>query len=693
MDEDRPPITAADDEPIGDRPGPEVRPEGTRLAERILLVGWDAADWKMIDPLLGAGHMPNLQKLIDKGVRGNVASLVPMLSPMLWTSIATGKTADQHNILGFAEPDGTTGKVRPVTSTSRTCRAFWNILARQDLRCAVLNWFASHPAENIDNGVVVTDRYARPVASLSEPWPHVPGSVYPQEYATQLDGLRIHPASITAEQLGAFLPSLHTIDLKAEKEPHALAHMLAHCASIQAATTWLMMETEWDVVAVYFDEIDRVGHEFMEFHPPKMPHVTDEQFERYRDVMTACYRFHDMMLGRLMELAGDETTFILVSDHGFHSDELRPEGSGKIHEGRPVAWHRPYGVLVISGPGVRAGERLYGASLLDITPTILALLGLPVGDDMPGAPLVQIYEQPARIARVPTYEPDDGSPPHDAVAHEEDPWVVREMMVQLAALGYVEDDSMENVVKDRYRSLGQVHASQARFDEAIDCYRRALEIDPEDKGVRIAIAGARLATGELDECERIVDEVLGVDPADAPVANRYKAMIRFRRGDHDAALEYIRAAEKQAGESSSLQTLVGEVYLARNEWSDARRAFETALELDPDNAEAHDGLGVALRHLDRRQDAVLTHMKSIALLHHRARTHFNLGIVLAELGRARWSAHAFRQALRINPEMHGAHAALARLYEKALDRPYLAEQHRTRARQIAARANAGEAAP
>ena len=49
--------------------------------------------------------MPNLQKLIDGGVMGNVASLPPMLSPILWTSIATGKRADKHGILGFAEPD------------------------------------------------------------------------------------------------------------------------------------------------------------------------------------------------------------------------------------------------------------------------------------------------------------------------------------------------------------------------------------------------------------------------------------------------------------------------------------------------------------------------------------------------------------------------------------------------------------
>ena len=76
---------------------------------KVLLIGWDAADWKIINPLMNAGEMPNLQSLVDRGVIGNLATLQPILSPMLWTSIATGKRAHKHGIHGFSEPneDGT----------------------------------------------------------------------------------------------------------------------------------------------------------------------------------------------------------------------------------------------------------------------------------------------------------------------------------------------------------------------------------------------------------------------------------------------------------------------------------------------------------------------------------------------------------------------------------------------------------
>ena len=100
---------------------------------RLLLVGWDGAGWNQIHPLLDSGAMPNLARIVEKGVMGDLATLKPLCSPLLWTSVATGTFADRHQILDTVEPDPVTGGVRPVTKASLGATQIWNILAREGL--------------------------------------------------------------------------------------------------------------------------------------------------------------------------------------------------------------------------------------------------------------------------------------------------------------------------------------------------------------------------------------------------------------------------------------------------------------------------------------------------------------------------------------------------------------------------------
>ena len=128
------------------------------MSSRVLLIGLDGADWEVMGPLLDAGKLPALQRLIEGGVMAKVASLNPMVSPLLWNSIATGKRAGKHGICGFTEVDPQSLKVRPVTSTSRQCKAIWNILDQEGRHPSTINWFASHPAEPL-SGVCVSNLF------------------------------------------------------------------------------------------------------------------------------------------------------------------------------------------------------------------------------------------------------------------------------------------------------------------------------------------------------------------------------------------------------------------------------------------------------------------------------------------------------------------------------------------------------
>ena len=189
---------------------------GQPLAKKVLLIGWDAADWKVATPLLDSGMMPTLDGMISEGVMGNIATLQPILSPMLWNSIATGKRPHKHGIHGFMEPDPHSGGIRPVSSTSRKVKALWNILTQRGYKTHVLGWFAGHPAEPI-NGVSVSDLFPHASAPLDQPWNLPTGSVHPEKLADTFARLRMHPGEVTEEAILPWIPRAGEVDQEKDR--------------------------------------------------------------------------------------------------------------------------------------------------------------------------------------------------------------------------------------------------------------------------------------------------------------------------------------------------------------------------------------------------------------------------------------------------------------------------------------------
>lgn len=176
------------------------------------------------------GELPNLAKLIERGVMADLAALQPVLSPMLWNSIATGYRPDRHGILGFTEVDPHTDEVRPVRSVSQRCKALWNIATQRGLRVHAINWFGSHPAEPI-NGICVSDALTGGVENRGDPPPLPPGAVHPASLADEIAELRFASEEVDGELMSLFVPRFREIDLA--KDSH-----LGIVAKIIAETIW-----------------------------------------------------------------------------------------------------------------------------------------------------------------------------------------------------------------------------------------------------------------------------------------------------------------------------------------------------------------------------------------------------------------------------------------------------------------------
>ncbi len=699
---------------------------------KVLLVGWDAADWKVIHPLMDAGKMPTVQRLVKDGAMGHIATLHPPLSPMLWTSIATGKRPFKHGIHGFSEPTPDGRDIQPVTNLSRKSKALWNILNQNDLRSIVIGWWPSHPAEPI-NGVMVSDHYHRAGQPLDtggpidRRWPLLANSVHPPELAETLADLRMHPDLLGPDMVEPFIPLAKEIDQDRDKRLGGCMRTLAECVSIHSAATWLLDNRPWDFFAVYYDAIDHFCHGFMRYHPPRQSWIGERDFELYSNVVTQAYEFHDQMLGELLKKAGDDVTVILMSDHGFHPDHLRPSSIPDIPAG-PAIEHRDFGILAISGPGIKKDELLHGPSVLDIAPTILTLYGLPVGEDTDGKVLSQGFSEPLPpISFIPSWEEVPGAdgrhPPHTRL----DPVAAHEALEQMIALGYIErpNEDREAAVRDTIRelryNLGESWQDDDRHIEAHEIFSELYEADPDEQRFAVRLFVSCQALGMTGEMRRIVDDLDGRRRALFVEASARVA--EFRRTDsllsdderkdlahwrnlaryQPPVVDYLKAqaltSEKRYAEAlAALQRVTqahlvrpglflqtADLYLRLGRWRDAEHVYKKALAIDPDNAHAHIGLcRMALR---RRKfsAAAQSALDALQRVYHYPLAHFLLGLALTGMKEYERAAEAFRAAISFNPNFPEAHVRLAALLEKRFGDVESAREHRNLARRMRSR--------
>jgi predicted AlkP superfamily phosphohydrolase/phosphomutase/tetratricopeptide (TPR) repeat protein len=652
---------------------------------RLLLIGWDAADWQIIHPLIDAGLMPNLERLINTGTMGNLASLSPMLSPILWTSIATGKRAYAHGVCGFVEPLADRSGVRPVGTRTRKCKALWNILSQSNRRSVVCGWQVSHPAEPV-RGAMVSNFFTVPPASATpEAWPIPEGSVHPATLAEDLADLRVHPKEIEGSLLQQLIPRAAELDQNdpiVQRRLMFLAERIAEVISVHAVATELLEKEPWDFGAVYYECIDQVGHGFMPFHPPRLPEISENDFEFYKDVMTGIYRFHDLMLDRLLELAGPTAHVMIVSDHGFQSGARRPRGPVE-----PAQWHRPQGIFVLHGPGILADATVEGATLLDLAPTVLTLLGLPVSEDMEGKVLANAFAEAPQIERVKSWEEisgEDGRLPREKEAIE--PAAAQAVLQQFIELGYVAaptDDSASAVLlaerEATFNRAGSLFEG-GRLHEAIDLFDGLTSQCPDEPRYWLAQAQVCLAAQATEKVAACLAALERLRP-DRSQTVALRGLLAWTRGDMEACAAAFKEAEKIAPEDPVTQTYLGRLYLRQRRWADAERAFQRVLEIDPDSAEAHYGLSVALPRQNQVDEGIAHALTAVGLRHDFPQAHFQLGAVLSRRGWHDQAVQAFEVTLRMQPGFVLAHRYLSLIHTR-FGRLQKAREHREMADRL-----------
>jgi predicted AlkP superfamily phosphohydrolase/phosphomutase len=353
-------------------------------------------------PLLEEGKLPNLARLASEGVSGPLRSFMPFLSPRIWNTIATGKVPEKHGIKNWARDDG-----KLYRGDDRNVHALWNIVSTAGLSVGVVNWLTTYPPEHI-HGVMVSDHAIpgqaqgrqlfankledgngadneRDEPKQGAPEEDVGPVTYPAAWRERLVSIlendrhlvrRPDPFRDQAE----FAPWTR-LALGTLREAQATDERVARIA--------LEVDSELspDVLMVLLQGIDRVSHllwgnlEPAEHYPEYM-RPSPPQRQAGAAALREYYEYTDALIGILLDRFDSDDLVVIVSDHGFEAGgDLWFNTTG----GHDTAAAQD-GVIFARGPRVPPAAQPGPMTVNDITPMILAWLGLAVAEDMDGHP-------------------------------------------------------------------------------------------------------------------------------------------------------------------------------------------------------------------------------------------------------------------------------------------------------------------
>lgn len=262
--------------------------------ERLLIIGWDGADWEIIDDLIGRGCLPNLAAMIEDGARGDLSSTIPSHSWAAWSTFLTGMNPGEHGVYDFVEMHPTDlGRRVPVSSSSIKATTFFESLSQAGHEVRVANVPVTFPP---------TPVRGRMISGVAIP----PGTrfVYPDDWAHELKRRAAFP--INGMEWTRY-----------KKQPEALVEEAQRFIEERTASFEILLEGRWKVATCVYVAPDRLQHPFGAYLLPSHPDHDALKETMLAESIRGVFRVLDRQIERLRAMAGPNTTTVLMSDHGF----------------------------------------------------------------------------------------------------------------------------------------------------------------------------------------------------------------------------------------------------------------------------------------------------------------------------------------------------------------------------------------
>jgi predicted AlkP superfamily phosphohydrolase/phosphomutase len=415
-------------QPSASAPVVPVRLDAAQPSRRVLLVGIDGLG---VQDLTGdEPASPALARIAKRGTLGPLATLRPSEGPPLWTSLLTGRLPRDHGVLsatsytlvgsssewsllpkgaavGLLERAGLAAR-RPVVSTTRRRRALWNVLDAFAAPSGLVRVWGTQPPEAI-RGFVVSPYFHL----LSRDPQKARAALHPRDLLVEVAARTMRAEDLDPALLADLADAPRAASPLEDPRLRALAETaLAPDLSYKRAAEVLGAAYRPALFVVGLHGYDAVGHSFYrEAHPDAFGDVPPEDAQRYGHVLARYAALVGRFVSELEKQLGPGDLLLVVSNHGLEPTPLWRRLLGVLSGAEVAAASHaraPSGLLLARGEGIRPGATLASASILDVAPTLLYLLGLPVARDMEGRVLTEMlepgYAREHPLTFIPSYE-------------------------------------------------------------------------------------------------------------------------------------------------------------------------------------------------------------------------------------------------------------------------------------------------
>ncbi len=270
---------------------------------RVLLIGLDGASWNVITPLLREHKLPNIEKLINNGCSGNLETIWPLFSEVIWTSIATGKIPAAHGITERFVEDKEQNNYVYASRRLRKVKATWDILSDKGYKVGVINYLVTWPPDKL-NGVMVSDRIT---------------DVRELNYLSKNNSSPVFSKLLPKEEFDRFKTKKEQIlsGINIPGIPHFWSEIEGVDNFMFNLSKYLLQKRSFDFFCLYLRGIDVVSHALWKFKFPGNLNIPKYDSQRYGSVLDNYYILCDKMIGDILQASPRDTVTFVVSDHGF----------------------------------------------------------------------------------------------------------------------------------------------------------------------------------------------------------------------------------------------------------------------------------------------------------------------------------------------------------------------------------------